>query len=160
MSIQDEISVLRRIPLFAHLNAQKLKLLAFTSERLTYATGQTLFLQGDEGDAAYVIIDGRADILVDGPQGPVSVAQVERNAIVGEVAILCDVPRTATIKALTSLDTLRITKAQFLELLKEYPELTVEIVKILALRLARTSGELSETRGRLSALEARGPANG
>jgi CRP-like cAMP-binding protein len=153
MSIQDEVSVLRRIPLFAHIHTQKLKLLAFTSERVVYEPGQTLFLQGDEGDAAYVIIDGQADVLVDAPQGPVSVAQMERNAIVGEVAILCDVPRTATIKAISRLDTLRITKAQFLELLTEYPELSIEIMKILAQRLARTSSELSEARSRLRTLE-------
>jgi CRP-like cAMP-binding protein len=155
MSIQDEVSVLRRIPLFAHINPQKLKLLAFTSERIVFEAGQTLFLQGDEGDAAYVVIDGQADVLVDAPQGPVSVAKMERNAIVGEVAILCDVPRTATIKAITRLDTLRITKAQFLELLTEYPELSIEIMKILALRLAKTSNQLSVARGQLNALNAK-----
>ncbi len=153
MSIQDEVAVLRRIPLFAHIDAQKLKLLAFTSERIVYEPGQTLFLQGEEGDASFVIIDGQADILVDSPQGPVSVAKVERNAIVGEVAVLCDVPRTATVKAFTRLDTLRVTKAQFLSLLTEFPELTVEIMKILALRLTKTSTELSQARSRLLALE-------
>ena len=156
MSIQDEVSDLRRIPLFAHINAQKLKLLAFTSERIVFEAGQTLFLQGDEGDAAYVIIDGRADVLVNASQGPVSVAQVERNAIVGEVAILCDVPRTATIKAITRLDTLRITKAQFLQLLTEFPELSIEIMKILGMRLGRTTTELSEARVKLRALGAPG----
>jgi CRP-like cAMP-binding protein len=155
MSIQDEVSVLRRIPLFAHINPQKLKLLAFTSERVVFDAGQTLFLQGDEGDAAYVVIDGQADVLVDAPQGPVSVAKMERNAIVGEVAILCDVPHTATIKAITRLDTLRITKAQFLELLTEYPELSIEIMKILALRLAKTSNQLSAARSQLNALTAK-----
>ena len=154
MSIMDEVTVLRRIPLFSHISAQKLKLLAFTSERLTYDVGQTLFHQGDEGDAAYVIIEGKADILLDAPRGPVSVAQVERSSIVGEVAILCDVPRTATVKALTKLETLRVTKAQFLDLLTEFPELTIEIMKTLALRLTRTSTELSEARSRLRALEA------
>ena len=152
MSIQDEVSVLRRIPLFAHINAQKLKLLAFTSERIVFEPGQTLFLQGEEGDAAYVIIDGKADVLVDASQGPVSVAHMERNAIVGEVAILCDVPRTATIKAITRLDTLRITKAQFLQLLTEFPELSIEIMKILAMRLGATTTELSEARVKLRAL--------
>ena len=153
MSIEDEVSVLRRIPLFAHISAQKLKLLAFTSERIVYESGQTLFHQGDEGDAAFVIIEGQADILVNSPQGPVSVAQVERSSIVGEVAVLCDVPRTATVKAMTRLDTLRITKAQFLDLLTEFPELTIEIMKTLAVRLTKTSAELSEARSRLRALE-------
>ena len=156
MIIQDEVSVLRRIPLFAHINAQKLKLLAFTSERIVFEPGHTLFLQGEEGDAAYVIIDGKADVLVDASQGPVSVAHMERNAIVGEVAILCDVPRTATIKAITRLDTLRITKAQFLQLLTEFPELSIEIMKILAMRLGATTTELSEARVKLRALGAPG----
>jgi CRP-like cAMP-binding protein len=153
MSLQDEVAVLRRIPLFAHISAQKLKLLAFTSERIVYEVDQALFQQGDEGDAAYIIIEGQADILVNAPQGPVSVAKVERNSIIGEVAILCDVPRTATVKAITRLDTLRITKEQFLDLLIEFPELTVDIMRILALRLTKTSTELSEARSRLQAHE-------
>jgi CRP/FNR family transcriptional regulator, cyclic AMP receptor protein len=153
MSIEDEVSVMRRIPLFAHITPQKLKLLAFTSERMMFEPDQMVFNQGDDGDAAYVIIDGRADVLVATPKGPISVATVERNALVGEVAILCDVPRTASIKALTQLDTLRITKARFLELLTEYPELSIEIMKILAQRLARTSVELSDARSQLRAME-------
>ncbi|MEQ1612008.1 MAG: cyclic nucleotide-binding domain-containing protein [Hyphomicrobiaceae bacterium] len=152
MSIEDEVSVMRRIPLFAHITPQKLKLLAFTSERMAFEPGQMVFHQGEVGDAAYVIIEGQADVLVDSPKGAVSVATVERNALIGEVAILCDVPRTASIKAITLLDTLRITKAQFLELLTEYPELSIEIMKILAQRLAKTSIELSDARSRLRAL--------
>ncbi len=102
-SIEDEVSLLRRIPLFAHIETAKLKLLAFTSERLAYEAGQTLCHQGDAGDAAYVIIDGEADILVETPSGPLKVAHLAKNAIVGEIAILCDMPRTATVSAATPL---------------------------------------------------------
>jgi CRP/FNR family transcriptional regulator, cyclic AMP receptor protein len=77
---------------------------------------------------------------------------MERTAIVGEVAILCDVPRTATIRALTHLDTLRIAKQQFLDLLVEFPELAIEVMKTLALRLVRTNHELTEARTRLRSL--------
>ena len=59
---------------------------------------------------------------------------------------------TATIKAITRLDTLRITKAQFLQLLTEFPELSIEIMKILAMRLGATTTELSEARVKLRAL--------
>jgi CRP-like cAMP-binding protein len=152
MSIDDEVAVLRRIPLFAHIEPRKLKLLAFTSERLTFEPGQIVFNQGAEGDAAYVIIDGCADIVVDAPSGPTSLAQVERDAIVGEIAILCDVPRTATVKALTRLETLRIDKDQLLRMLREFPEIAVEIMRVLALRLARTNQQLLEARDRLRRL--------
>ncbi|MGI9408280.1 MAG: cyclic nucleotide-binding domain-containing protein, partial [Hyphomicrobiaceae bacterium] len=67
--IQDEVAVLRRIPLFAHIEPAKLKLLAFTSQRVAFDAGQELFHQGYDGDAAYVIIDGDAQVLVDTPEG-------------------------------------------------------------------------------------------
>ena len=54
------------------------------------------------------------------------------------------------------LDTLRITKAQFLQLLTEFPELSIEIMKILAMRLGATTTELSEARVKLRALGAPG----
>ena len=149
MSIQDEVAVLRRIPLFARIEPAKLKLLAFTSDRVTYEQDQVLFNQGDEGDAAFVIIDGQADILVDTPQGSLSVAKVQKNDFVGEIAILCEVPRTATVKALSRLDTLRIEKEQFFKLMSEFPELSVEVMRVLAQRLADTTEELADARKQL-----------
>jgi len=149
MSIQEEVAVLRRIPLFARIEPAKLKLLAFTSDRVTYEQDQVLFNQGDEGDAAFVIIDGQADILVDTPQGSLSVAKVQKNDFVGEIAILCEVPRTATVKALSRLDTLRIEKEQFFKLMSEFPELSVEVMRVLAQRLADTTEELADARKQL-----------
>jgi len=149
-SIQDEVALLRRIPLFAGIDPAKLKLLAFTSERVKFAVGQELFHQGDEGDAAYVIIDGTADVLVETPQGPLSVAKAGKNAFVGEIAIICDVPRTATVKALSELQTLRIRKEQFLKLMAEFPALSIEIMRVLAQRLATTTRELTEAREKLA----------
>ena len=95
MSIKEEVEVLRAIPLFAKLEPAKLKLLAFTSQRLTFEAGHPLFQQGDPGDAAYIVLDGEAEVSIDSPQGPVKVATVGKHAIIGEIAILCEVPRTA-----------------------------------------------------------------
>ena len=99
MSLNEEVELLRNIPMFANIEPSKLKLLAFTSERMTFKAGDALFSQGEPGDSAYVIIDGEADVLVDTPKGPLTVAKLKRNDIVGEIAILCDVPRTATVQA-------------------------------------------------------------
>ena len=60
MGILDEVDTLRRIPLFAKMDASKLKLLAFASERVTFESGQELFHQGDLADAAYILLDGTA----------------------------------------------------------------------------------------------------
>jgi CRP-like cAMP-binding protein len=148
MLLKDEVQMLRRVPLFAGVDPTKLKLLAFTSDRVNYAAGEILFRQGDSGDAAYVILTGTADILVEAPGGQIKVAEVENNSIVGEIAILCDVSRTATVKATTNLEALRISKEHFLKLLTDFPEITIEIMRVLANRLSRTTMDLSDERAR------------
>ncbi len=147
-----EVDLLRRIPLFAKIEPTKLKLLAFTSERLVFEQNQALFHQGDVGDAAYVIISGTADVLVDSPSGEIPVATVKGNDVVGEIAILCDVPRTATVRAATHVETLKIKKEHFWQLLLEYPHIAVEVMRVLADRLIKTTSELTEARRRLRAL--------
>ena len=144
MSLQEEVELLRNIPLFAKIELSKLKLLAFTSERLTYSQDEILFSQGDAGDAAYIIIDGEADIVVNTPGGPLVIATLKKNEIVGEIAILCDVPRTATVRAKTQLTTLRISKELFFNLTIEFPEIAVEIMRELAHRLEQTTTKLRE----------------
>ncbi len=142
MSINEEVELLRRIPLFAKIEPAKLKLLAFTSQRITYKPGDTVFHQGDPGDAAYVIFGGEADVVVDTPTGPLTVARLKQNDFVGEIAILCDVPRTATVKAVSELVTLRITKDLFFRLVTDFPQIAIEIMRVLAQRLERTTADL------------------
>ncbi|WP_137388669.1 cyclic nucleotide-binding domain-containing protein [Rhodoligotrophos defluvii] len=145
-SLKDEVDALRRIPLFANVEPQKLKLLAFTSERMSFEPGQEVFHQGDTGDAAYVIIAGSAEVLVDTPDGQLAVAEVKANDFVGEIAILCEVPRTATVRAVERLETLKILKEHFLRMVAEFPEMAVEIMRELAGRLHKTTTELTEAR--------------
>lgn len=144
MSLQEEVELLRNIPLFAKLEPSKLKLLAFTSERLTFDGGHPLFRQGEPGDAAYIIIDGEAAVEVDSPNGALRVATLGRNDFVGEIAILCDVPRTATVTAVTNLVTLRISKDLFFRLITEFPQMSVEIMRELAHRLEMTTARLRQ----------------
>jgi CRP-like cAMP-binding protein len=142
MSIDKEVEILRQIPLFANIDPAKLKLMAFASERLTFQGGHSLFRQGDPGDAAYIIVEGTADILVDTPSGPITVATLAKNDIVGEIAILCDVPRTATVTAMGELVTLKITKDLFFRMVTDFPEMGVEIMRVLAHRLEQTTAQL------------------
>lgn len=144
--LNDETRMLQQVPLFSGVPPAKLKLLAFTSERVFYLAEQTLFHQGDPADAAFVILSGQASVLVDSPQGPIQVAEINGNDIVGEIAILCDVTRTATVKAVTEVDALRISKENFLRMLTNSPEMTIEVIRVLADRLSKTTQELSEAR--------------
>lgn len=148
MLLNDEVKMLQQVPLFAGVSSAKLKLLAFTSDRVTYRADEALFQQGDTGDAAFVILTGRADILVDSPKGKIKVAEVGENSIVGEIAILCDVARTATVTARTQIEALRISKENFFKLMLDFPEMSLQVVRVLADRLHQTTAELTAARSR------------
>jgi CRP/FNR family transcriptional regulator, cyclic AMP receptor protein len=142
MSLTEEVDLLRRIPLFAQIEPPKLKLIAFTSERVAFDAGHELFRQGDGANAAYVIVEGKAEVVVESAGGPVVVAVLGPNDFFGEIAILCDVPRTASVRAQTRLVTLRISKDLFLRLIKEFPTMAVSIMRELAHRLEATNNQL------------------
>ena len=145
MSIEQEVEILRKIPLFANIEPAKLKLMCFASERITFKEGQSLCEQGDIGDAAYVIIEGTADVIVT-RDTPLVVAQVGKNDIVGEIAILVDIPRTATVTATSELTALKITKDLFFQMVTDFPEMGVEIMRVLAHRLEATTADLMKAR--------------
>ena len=153
-TLTEEVDILRRIPLFSGIDPAKLKLLAFASERMEYDKDQNLFRQGEVGDAAYVIVNGIADIIVETEDGEVPVAEFKDNAFIGEISILCDVPRTATVRAQTKLEVLKIKKEHFLGLIRDFPELGIEVMRELAARLSKTTSELSSVRREFDLLKA------
>ena len=142
MTLESEVQSLRQVPMFRDIDPARLKLLAFTSERVHFAPGQRFFSQGDASDAAYVILDGHAQVLLDTPRGEIKVADLGRNALVGEMGILSDAPRSATIAAVDATTALRIDKRVLLELLLQFPQMSIAVMREIAGRLERTNAQL------------------
>ena len=153
MTLQQDVDVLRKIPLFAKIEPARLKLLAFTSEHVEFRAGEAVCRQGEQGDSAYIVLDGAAEVVVQAEGGPMTVAKIGRNDIVGEIAILCDVPRTATVVATSPLVALRISKDGFFNLVTQFPQVGVEVMHELASRLLLTTQRLTEASRRLRELE-------
>jgi CRP-like cAMP-binding protein len=161
VSLLQEYELLRRIPFFAEIEPARLKLLAFVSERVGFDPGKTLCRQGDPADAAYLIIEGEADIILEGPAGPITVATLGANEIVGEIGILCDVPRNATVRAKSRLVALRIAKDPFMRMIREFPTMAVSIMRELAHRLEQTNNQLRSARSEVLQLrQSAPPVNG
>jgi CRP-like cAMP-binding protein len=152
MLLNDEVELLGKVSLFAGLQPSQLKLLAFTSQRLTFEEGDILFRQNDPAYEAYVVLSGTAEVIVEINGSEMVVASLEKNAIVGEIAILSDVARTATVRAATELETLCIEKEQMLKLLKEFPSMAIDVMRVLAERLTATTADLSKARQELEQL--------
>ena len=142
MSLAEEVDLLRGISLFERMEPAKLKLLAMTSDRVNFRPNAVMMRQGDDGDAAYVIISGKGQVLIGTPGSEIQVAEIGAGQIVGEIAILIDVPRTATVKTAEGLTALKISKENFLRLLHGSPQVAVEIILELALRLENTNAQL------------------
>lgn len=143
MTLETEVQTLRLVPMFKDIDAARLKLLAFTSERVNFAPGQRFFSQGDAGDAAYVILEGVAHVLLETPNGQLKVAEFGRNDLVGEMAVLAETPRSATVTAQGEVIALRIDKHVFVELLSQFPQMAVAVMRELAKRLERTNARLA-----------------
>ena len=143
MTLDTEVQSLRQVPMFREIDPARLKLLAFTSERVNFAPGQRFFSRGDPADAAYVILDGTACVLLETSAASIKVAELGRNDLLGEMGILSDTPRSATIVADSDVIALRIDKRVFLELLSQFPQMSIAVMRELAKRLERTNASLA-----------------
>ena len=153
MDIKTQAEMLHKVPMFSKLELPKLKLIAFTSELCTYEGGEVLFEAGDAADSAYVIMEGAAEVVVETESGPVVEVVLGRNALFGELAVLTNAPRSATIRAKDALVALRITDEMFLKLLGENPEVSLDVMRQLSEKIVRSHEQFVELQRRLQALE-------
>lgn len=138
MDLVQETDLLRKIPMFAKLDASKLKLLAFTSEILTFEDKDILFQAGDSADSAYVIMEGAVDILTETDNGPIVALSLQQNQLFGELALLNNTPRSATIRAQGEIKVMRITTDMFLKLLSENSDIALDVMRQLSDKLAKS----------------------
>lgn len=123
MTIHDEMIFLRETPPFAELSPAKLELLALMSERVRYAAGETILQQGDTGDAAFVLMDGIIDISISVGGVSKQVRELRRHALFGEIAIIRNTGRAATVTARTGVDVLKIPKHVLNKMIDDLPDL-------------------------------------
>lgn len=144
MSLADAVSALRESALFGRIDDGRLKLIALTGETLRFRAGETLFERGDDGEAAFVIVSGRAEVRIPTDAGARTIAVLGRGELFGEIAALCERPRTASVIAAEELVVLRIDRATLRRLLAEFGDLALELIRMMAGRLEKANLGLVE----------------
>lgn len=146
MNLKEIVCVLCEIPMFRKVEEKRLKLFAMMGQTLTFRAGERLFEKGDDGDAAYVILDGSVDVLIPTDSGEISVAVLGSREIFGEMAVLLDQPRTTAIAARTDLKVLLLDRQAFFNMLSEFPDVAIELIKVIGARLEATTRDLAASR--------------
>ncbi|MFT5174675.1 MAG: CRP/FNR family cyclic AMP-dependent transcriptional regulator [Gammaproteobacteria bacterium] len=144
MDLKTESDALGKIPMFAKLEPSKLRLLAFTSQSLTFDDGEILFNQGDPSDSAYVLLKGDTEVLVVTGERVDVAGVLGINELVGEMGVLANAPRSATIRARGQVVALRIEADMFLDLLAENPSVALDVMRQLSSKLARSHRRYEE----------------
>jgi len=143
MSVRADAETFRSIPIFSECDVVHLQLLAFSAVRQNFAGGDVIIKQGFRGGSAYLILDGRVDLL--GPDGT-KIGSAGPGAMLGEVAMIGDVPYSVTARATEQVSATRIGRSLFLRLATEYPEFGAAVFKALSRKLDLSMGDLTTVR--------------
>ena len=130
-----KIDLIKRVPLFEHCTKRELALIAKVADELDLPAGKELTREGKPGREFLVLLAGTADVHKRGGK----VAALGPGDFIGEIALLIDVPRTATVTTTTPARVLVVTARHFRQVLAQSPETRVKLVEALAERLAVTS---------------------
>ena len=133
-----EIGVLRSAPMLRALPAVTIEQLARHVEHLTIKPGVAVCRQGEPGDAFYVIESGEADVLGDGKR----VRTLSPGDSFGEIALIRDIPRTATVRARTTVQASSLTRAHFLAVVSGYSASAQDADEVVGHRLEAFPGKV------------------
>jgi CRP-like cAMP-binding protein len=138
LDLAEETDLLRKIPMFAKMETSRLKLLAFASEMVSFQNGDIVFNSGDIADYAYVIMEGAVDVITETDKGPIVTVTLSQNQLIGELGLLNNTPRIATLIASGNLLAMKITAEMFFRILRENSEVALDVIRMLSDKLSST----------------------
>ncbi|MEA2335865.1 MAG: hypothetical protein QOG40_2355 [Solirubrobacteraceae bacterium] len=134
VAAQTVAEFLRNVHVFAGLPEAMLEQIAGLAANVSVARGEWLFREGEPADGVYVVRVGHLEVLQEQPELE-ALNTLTRGAVLGELALLSDSERSASIRALRDTDVLKIDKRHFDALLRSEPELALSLTRVLSTQL-------------------------
>jgi CRP/FNR family cyclic AMP-dependent transcriptional regulator len=137
---QDWVDVLGALPLFSGLSKRQLRQLAKFATVTDHDAGEVIVQTGDQGDALYLVLEGRARVLGK------SARDLRPGDWFGEMGLIDGGPRSATLTATTPLRTMKLPRRAFMRALKQDPGIGLKVMGQLASRIRRLEGTRTASR--------------
>ena len=131
---------LKQVELFESLDAKELKLLAKTCTERQYPAGAVLIKEGEPGAGLFILVEGKVSVTQGQP--PQEIATLGAGEVIGEMSLLDDLPRSATVTALEPSRCLLVPVWDFRATLRETPDIAIKLLAQLSRRLRKTEQQL------------------
>jgi ATP/ADP translocase len=136
LSLGEKILLLKEIDIFSGLSASELAAIASVTEEMEIAKDEDVIRQNSIGETVYLIIDGQVSVIMEKEDGTRSVIdQMDSGAAFGEMALIDNSPRSATIRTITPCRFLMLHKQEFKETAMEFPRIALQICSVLSQRI-------------------------
>lgn len=134
---------LRQVPLFAGFEPADLRLLAGAARRVQFPSGSIVFQEGDPGDFLLVLAKGRVRVTLLGEDGAeIIIGLLDSPALLGEVALLDESPRSATVTTVEASEFLQIGRTPFLDMIRRHPAVALRMMTQLTRTLRRATEQV------------------
>jgi CRP-like cAMP-binding protein len=156
MSLDNDISLLSSVPIFSELNAEQLRLLAFSAAHRELGADENLFREGDDALAGYIVVSGEIVMSRGESDDKNIIATCEVGSLIGEIALFIETKRPASASATRHTDVMEINRALMTRMLNEYPHVALRLRMALTERLTATVSELGRVRSALVKIDQSG----
>lgn len=139
---QSNLHILMQVPFLSGLPLEAIKLLAYLCRRQTFRAGQTIFRQDEPDPNAYVILSGRAQFLLENPQ-EIRLIEIGEMDFVGGLSLFCEMNRIYTLRAVTEVVCLTLSREKFQKTLEQYPQIGPRVCEIVARSVIRWGAQFA-----------------
>jgi CRP-like cAMP-binding protein/HEAT repeat protein len=145
LSVIERIIFLKQVSFFQGMSIDQLKVLASICEEELIPAGTSIFQEGDSGGTLYVVVDGRISIEREGERkgSIVRLAAMEPRSSFGEMSLFENSPRSASAVAIEDSLVLKLSVAPLVVLMRQYPDMSLELIKVLSLRMREAKDQIS-----------------
>ena len=141
ISLLERVLFLRSVPLFADLQPAELKQVASIAQERLFSDGEAICRQGEAGEEMFIVISGEARVVLEAEAGQSrDLARRRPGEVVGEMAIITQEPRLASVLAAGQVRLLSIDRRSFEGILRERPETGLAVMRVLSQRLREAQG--------------------